>query len=183
MSTSRFYQNALAVALMTIGFAAPLTTKAAGTASSNTTTAIKQINTECNAIQNAVMALNPIHVVFINSKWKVLDDQGYMVAERTHKSITLTDAWKQGKNYAWVHSHSIDAHGNQRATQLCFRQSDGTLERVRQATTVPALSAASAKQAYYASDGTIIQKTALFEVNDPAIAKKVKALPFYSVLP
>jgi hypothetical protein len=144
---------------------------------------IKQINTECSAIQNAIIALHPVHLVFINSKWKVLDAAGYVVAEKTTKSITLVDAWKQGKNYAWIHSHSIDAHGNQRATQLCFRQSDGTLERARQATTIPGLQAASASQAYYATNGRIIQKTSAFEANDPAIAKKIEGLPFYSVLP
>jgi hypothetical protein len=144
---------------------------------------ISQIDTECGAIQNAIMALKPIHVALVNSKWKVLSDQDYAVAERTNSSITLADVWKQGSSYAWVHSHTIDSKGNQRATQLCFRQADGTLERARQATTVPELDAAAAKQAYYASDGSIIQKTSIFEVNDPAIAKKIAELPFYSVLP
>jgi hypothetical protein len=71
----------------------------------------------------------------------------------------------------------------QRATQLCFRQSDGTLERARQATTVPSLAAAGAEQAYYASNGKLIQKTTLFEQNDPMLAKKIAALPFFAVLP
>jgi hypothetical protein len=78
---------------------------------------------------------------------------------------------------------SFNAVGDQRATQLCFRQSDGTLERVRQATTVPALDAASAQAAYFSSDGKLIQKMSLFEINDPAMAKNVTDLPFYSVLP
>jgi hypothetical protein len=95
----------------------------------------------------------------------------------------LADVYKQGSNYAWVSAHSFDASGKQRATQLCFRQSDGTLERARQATTVPDLAAAAAQQAYFASDGALIQKTTLFEENDPQLAKKIEALPFYSVLP
>ena len=91
--------------------------------------------------------------------------------------------YKQGASYAWVHAHSVDKHSKQHATQLCFRQSDGTLERVRQATTIPNLSEASAEQAYYSSDGKLIQKTRLFEENDPMIAKTIKSLPFYAVLP
>jgi hypothetical protein len=145
--------------------------------------AVKQIDTECNAIQDAVMALHPIHVAYRSSNWDVLSDADYAVAERTAVSITFVDVYKQGSKYAWVHAHSFNSKGKQRATQLCYRQSDGTLERVRQATTVPDLAAASAQQAYYSSDGKLIEKTALFEVNDPLIAKKVETLPFYSVLP
>jgi hypothetical protein len=146
-------------------------------------TTVQAIDTQCNAIQDAVMALHPIHVAYMKSQWNVMSDADYTAAQRTASSATFADVYKQGKNYAWVHAHSFDAQGNQRATQLCFRQSDGTLERVRQATTVPDLAAASAKQAYYSSDGTIIQKTSLFEANDPLIAKSIKSLPFYSVLP
>ncbi len=145
--------------------------------------AIKQIDTECNAIQDAILALHPIHVAYRSSHWDVVSDADFTVAERTKVSITFADVYKQKANYAWVHAHSFDSKGDQRATQLCFRQSDGTLERVRQATTVPDLAAASARQAYYSSDGKLIAKTALFEVNDPLIAKTIKSLPFFSVLP
>ena len=144
---------------------------------------VKAINTECNAIQSAIQALHPVHLALVSSQWKVLSDADFTVAERTHASITLVDAWKSGKNYAWIHAHTFDAKGDQRATQLCFRQSDGTLERARQATTVENLNAAAAEQAFFSSDGKVIQKTAAFEENDPALAKKVEALPFYSQLP
>lgn len=66
---------------------------------------------------------------------------------------------------------------------MCLRQSDGTLERIRQAATVESLNAAAAEQAYYSADGNVIRKTAAVEENDPALAKKVEALPFYSSLP
>jgi hypothetical protein len=145
--------------------------------------AVKAIDTDCNAIQSAIQALHPVHLDLISSKWTVLSDADYTVAERTHASITLVDAWKAGKNYAWIHAHTFDAKGDQRATQLCFRQSNGTLERARQAGTVESLNAAGAEQAYYSADGTLIQKSAAFEENDPALAKKVEALPFYSSLP
>jgi hypothetical protein len=186
MFNIRSYRNAaiVAVLLAALTAGAILPAKASSTgAMVSDAAAIKQINTECNAIQTAILALHPIHVALISNKWTVLDAGGYIAAEKTTKSITLADAWKQGKNYAWIHSHSIDAHGNQRATQLCFRQSDGTLERARQATTIPGLQAASASQAFYAPNGSIIQKTSAFEMDDPAIAKKITALPFYSVLP
>jgi hypothetical protein len=45
------------------------------------------------------------------------------------------------------------------------------------------LDSASAVQAYFAPDGTVIQKMDAFEMNDPAVAKTIKALPFYSALP
>jgi hypothetical protein len=144
---------------------------------------VKAIDTDCSAIQNAVMALKPIHLALLNSNWKVLSDADYTVAERTHASITLVDAWKQGNNYAWIHSHSFSASGTQRATQLCFRQANGSLERARQAADVPSLGAAGAKAAYFSSDGTLIFKVSGFEVNDPAVAKTIKELPYYSVLP
>ncbi|HEV3089809.1 MAG TPA: hypothetical protein VGX91_00035 [Candidatus Cybelea sp.] len=144
-----------------------------------TTTAKSQVG---DPIQDAVMALHPIHVAYQTGTWAVLSDADFAVAEKTGASIVLADVYKQGANYAWVDAHSFDASGKQRATQLCFRQSNGTLERARQATTVPSLAAASAQQAYFASDGTLIQKTALFEENDPQLAKKITTLPFYSVL-
>jgi hypothetical protein len=144
---------------------------------------IKAIDTDCSAIQNAIMALHPVHLALVQSKWKVLSDADYAVAERTHASITLVDAWKAENNYAWIHSHSFDAQGNQRATQLCFRQSNGSLERARQATTVPDLSSASAKEGYFASDGSLIFAAKAFDQNDPALTKSIKSLPFYSVLP
>jgi hypothetical protein len=157
----------------------------AGVASSQTTdaAAVKQIDTECNAIQDAIMALHPVHVAYQSGTWVVLSDSDVAVAEQTKAALMFADVYKQGSSYAWVHAHSWDANGDQHATQLCFRQGDGTLERARQATTVPALAAASARQAYYASDGTVIQKTAIFEANDPMLAQTIKSLPFYSVLP
>jgi hypothetical protein len=141
------------------------------------------IDTDCMAIQNATMALHPVHLALVQSQWKVLSDADYAIAQQTRASIVLVDAWKAEKNYAWIHSHSFDAQGNQRATQLCFRQSDGTLERARQATTVPDLNSASAKVAYFASDGSVIFAASAFDQNDPALSKSIASLPFYSTLP
>lgn len=159
---------------------APMIARSQGAAPS---ASVQAIDTDCNAIQSAIQALHPVHLALISSQWKVLSDADFAVAEQTHSAITLVDAWKAGKNYAWVHAHTFTAKGNQRATQLCFRQSDGTLERARQAATLENLNAAAAEQAYYSPDGKVIQKTAAFEENDPALAKKVEALPFYSSLP
>jgi hypothetical protein len=182
MTSSRFLRTfGLGIILPSLVLAAALTTTAKSRAADPS--AIGQIDTECNAIQNAVMALHPIHVAYQTGTWVVLSDEDFAVAEKVGASIMLADAYKQGSNYAWVSAHSFDASGKQRATQLCFRQSDGTLERARQATAIPDLAAASAQQACFASDGTLIQKTALFEENDPQLAKRIEALPFYSVLP
>src|SRR5262249_170611 len=157
--------------LLTMLFAA--TTIAPTPAASGDAAAIKQIDTECNAIQDAVMALKPIRVASQSGKWVVLSDADAAAAIQTADNLTYGDVYKQGNSYAWVHAHSVNAQGTQRATQLCYRQSDGTLERVRQATTIPDLSSASAEQAYYSSDGKVIQMTKLFEVNDPMIAKTI----------
>lgn len=182
MTSSRFFHTVgLAIVIPFLVLAAALTTTARSQAGD--TSAIGQIDTECDAIQNAVIALHPIHVAYQTGTWTVLSDADFAVAEKVGASIMLADVYKQGSNYAWVSAHSFDASGKQRATQLCFRQSDGTLERARQATTVPDLAAAAAQQAYFASDGALIQKTTLFEKNDPQLAKKIEALPFYSVLP
>lgn len=145
--------------------------------------AVKQIDDECNAIQNAVMALKPTYVAYQTGKWVVVPEGDAAVAMQTNAKATFANVYKQGDNYAWIHAHSVSAGGTQRATQLCFRQSDGTLARVRQAATIPDLNAASAEQAYYLSNGRLIQKTKLFEENDPMIAKTIKDLPFYAVLP
>ena len=142
------------------------------------TSAIKSIDTECNAIQDAVMALKPLRLALQSDKWVVVADANAIAAVQTDAKATFADVYKQGNNYAWVHTHSLNDKGTQRATQLCFRQSDGTLERARQASTIPDLAAASAQQAYYTSDGKLIQKTQLFEENDPMLAKTMR-LPRY----
>ena len=177
LSGARSLQVLLTVALLAVAvFAANARSQAAPGP-------IARIDTECNAIQDAVMALHPIHVLYRSGNWIVLSDADYTVAERTKASVTFADVYKQGSKFAWVHAHSFTQSGKQRATQLCFRQSNGTLERARQATTVPDLAAASAQQAYYSSSGKLIQKTALFEQNDPMLAKTIESLPFYNVLP
>jgi hypothetical protein len=182
MTSSRFFHAfGLGIILPSLLLVAALATTAKSQAGDASATG--QIDSECDAIQDAVMALHPIHVAYQSGTWAVLSDADVAVAEKVGASIMLADVYKQGTNYAWVAAHSFDASGKQRATQLCFRQSDGTLERARQATTVPSLAAASAQQAYFASDGALLQKTTLFEVNDPQLAKKITALPFYSVLP
>ncbi len=65
---------------------------------------------------------------------------------------------------------------------MCFRN-DSTVARIKQAATVPSLDAAGASVAYYNTDGSLIQKTTTFEVNDPLIAKRVKDLPYFKLLP
>jgi hypothetical protein len=143
----------------------------------------KQIDTDCSAIQSAVMALHPVHFLLSSSTWRVVSDGDVAVADRTHAAVTIADVWMQKKQPAWVHAHSYDQQGNQRATQLCYRQKDGSLQRARQAATVPNLDGAAAEQAFYTSDGTLIHATAAFATDDPIAAKQVTALPFYKMLP
>src|SRR5579863_4443158 len=104
----------------------------------STASAVTAINSECNAISLAVMALKPVHVVLASGHWKVMSEGDFTVAEQTHSAVTFVDAYKQGKNYALIHSHTFGQGGAQRATELCFRQADGTLERAKQAETINA---------------------------------------------
>jgi hypothetical protein len=170
----------IAVAAIALVWMAGSTQRAAAQTASDM---VKQIDADCQSIQNATMALHPVHLALVSGNWRVFSEGDYAVVEQTHKSIAFADVWKQGANPAWVTGHSFNANGDQRAAQLCFRQADGTLERAKQAGTAPDLDAASAEVAYFANDGSVIQKTSLFEVDDPAISKKVSDLPFYSVLP
>jgi hypothetical protein len=167
---------------MAVTFAAPIPASSQDSAQS-VPAQIQAIDTECNAISEAILALKPINLIFAKSSWVVASDQDVAVAERTHASVTIVAAWKQGKDYAWIHSHSFDQKGNQTATQLCFRQADGTLARARQATSVADLNGAAAARAYFLPAGTLLMKSETFEVNDPAIAKKITALPYYKNLP
>lgn len=145
--------------------------------------AVLTIDKDCNAIQNAVMALKPTSVALQSGTWVVVADDNAAVAMQTNEKMTFANVYKQGNNYAWVQAHEVDSKGTQRATQLCFRQEDGSLERVRQALTISGLDSASAAQAYYSHSGVLVQKTPGFEDRDPIIVKTVKELPFYGVLP
>ena len=120
MSNFRKAAVGVVACLLTAGLFVPLPAYSQNTGDAG---AIKAIDTDCSAIQNAVMALHPIHVALIKNTWKVLSDADYTVAEQTRASITLVDAWKQGTTYAWIHSHSFDAQGNQRATQTLLSAS------------------------------------------------------------
>ncbi|MBV8164934.1 MAG: hypothetical protein JOZ91_11795 [Candidatus Eremiobacteraeota bacterium] len=144
---------------------------------------VKAIDTDCLAIQDAVMALKPIQLVYANSTWKIASDADVTVAERTKASVMIANVYRQGKNYAWVQTHAWNQKGNQSATQLCFRQKDGSLERAKQAADFKSLNGADAAVGYYTPSGTIIFQSALFEANDPKIAKKITALPYYQQLP
>ena len=163
--------------------AVPTVAQSMNGAMSSDAAAMKSIDSDCLAIHEATMALHPIHLELLASKWKVLSDADFAVAQRTRASVTLVDVWKQGKNPAWVHAHTFTQSGDQRATQLCFRQKDGSLQRAKQATTLANIDSASAKIAYYTSSGKVIFKASAFEQNDPMLAMKVSDLPFYQDLP
>jgi len=143
---------------------------------------VNRIDVNCGVTRNFIKTISAKHVVLAHSTWKLASDSDEAVAERTHAGVMVADVWSQNNHYVWVHSHSIAQGGAQRATQLCFRP-DGTLARIRQATTVPALDAASAKVVYVNTDGSTIRSIGVVVMNDPTIQKKITAEPFYSVLP
>ena len=143
---------------------------------------VNRINVNCGVTRNFIKTISPKHVVLTNSTWKLASDSDVTVAERTHASVMIADVWKQNNHYVWVHSHRIAQTGTQHATQLCFRP-DGTLARIRQASSIPSLDAASAHIVYVNTDGSIIRSIGVVVMDDPTIQKKITSEPFYSVLP
>lgn len=143
---------------------------------------VARIDTDCAVFKSAIKTETPARAVSAHTSiWTLASKNDFAAAEKLN-AYTLAEAWKHDHKYVWVRAHTLATGGVRHATQLCFRN-DGTLARVRQATTVPALDATSARKAYYNTDGSLIQKTAAFEVGDPTIAKRVDALPFYKLLP
>jgi hypothetical protein len=144
--------------------------------------AIAQIDVTCDTMVQQSKLITPVHVVLSGATWKVATDADVAVAARTKDTQMIADVWKQNGKYVWARSHTFKQDGTQSATQLCFRV-DGTLARVRQAMTVPALDAADATRAYFKTDGTLIEKFGAYAVDDPAVATKIEALPYYKTLP
>lgn len=141
----------------------------------------QRIDTNCYVVHSATKSEKPKDVVLKDSTWQVTTDQDLTVVEHKHLSVTQAEVWKHAGNLVWVHWVTVDAKGNEHATQLCFRN-DGSLARARQATTVPSLEGAVSREAYYHSNGTLIDKTSLFSVDDPAIYKRVRDLPFFKMV-
>jgi hypothetical protein len=144
---------------------------------------VARIDQNCGVYHSATQTERPTDIIEVKTNvWKIVADKDIAAAEKSNSFTTYAKVWKQAGNYVWIHEVTTGAKGGRHATQLCFR-TDGTVQRIRQALTIPALDTASATAAYYRSDGSLIQKTSLFEENDPAIAKKIAALPFYKNLP
>jgi hypothetical protein len=143
--------------------------------------AVAQIDTECDAMLSAVSQTSPVSVILHGKQWVVLTDAQlhYLTGSLIPHYAAV---YKQGARYVYVREVSVDKYGQQHALGLCFRN-DGTLARARQAQTVPKLSSETAQRGYYAADGTLIQKTPGFNEKDPTIAKNVKDLRYFSVLP
>jgi len=144
---------------------------------------VARIDANCAVFANAIKSQPATDVVRRGTTvWKLASDGDIAVAEKTATVVSYAKVWKQSGNYVWAHVVTHDAKGDARASQLCFR-TDGSLARVRQATTIASLNAASARQAYYNVDGSLIRKSAAFAVDDPSIYKAVRSLPFFKILP
>ncbi|MBV8602838.1 MAG: hypothetical protein JO359_14845 [Candidatus Eremiobacteraeota bacterium] len=143
---------------------------------------VARIDANCGVTRDYIKTATPVHVVLKSSTWAVASNADYLVADRTHAAAALVDVYRNAGHYVWIHAHRFTQSGAQKATQVCFR-TDGTLARVREAASIPALDAAAARVAYFNTDGSLIKKTTVFEMNDPVIVKKIEAEPFYKVLP
>jgi len=141
-----------------------------------------QVDVTCDTMVQQQKLITPVHLVNKSSTWNVVSDANVVAADRVSATIVFADVWKQNGKYVWVHAHSVNQQGDQKATQLCFR-TDGTLARVRQAATIDALDAAGATRAYYYTNGTLIAKFGVFDENDPSVSKSVTSLPYYKNLP
>jgi hypothetical protein len=156
------------------------------TAQPTGTSTAAQIDTACDGVLSAVSQDMPVSVILRGKKWVILNEAELqsLVGSMNPGEGTphYAEVYKQSARYVYAREVSIDKSGQQHALGLCFR-SDGTLARARQAQNVPGLSSETAQRAYYAADGTLIQKTPGLNQNDPTIAKNVRDLRYFSVLP
>ena len=159
---------------------------AAVTSQTSGANAVAQIDVECDAVLSATSQTSPVSVILQGKKWVILNLENVQSAGGAANPGSGTphyaEVFKQGTRYVYAREVSFDSSSQQHALGLCFR-SDGTLERARQAQNVPGLSSDTAERGYYAADGTLIQKTPGFNENDPTIAKNLKDLRYFSVLP
>lgn len=183
----RFRRTALCIG--TVALLVPAVASAAGTStlppSQQVSPAIlvARIDTNCAVFADAIKTQKPTAVAEVkSSRWVAASDADATALTKTGSSTTFATVWKQAGNYVWVHWVTTDAKGDKRADQLCFRP-DGTLARVRQATTIAALDAVGAQAAYFNTDGSVIKRVGAFVSDDPAIYHTVRQLPFFKILP
>jgi hypothetical protein len=144
---------------------------------------VTRIDTNCAVFKSAIKSQKPTRVIALHSTtWQLASDSDVAVAQKQHASYAVAEVWKQAGNDNWIRALRVGQNGGTHATQLCFRN-DGTLARVKQAATFPDLDASASRVAYYNTNGSLIQRTTVFDLTDPSIAKRVKDLPYYKILP
>jgi hypothetical protein len=147
---------------------------------------VTRIDTDCAVFRSAIRSEAPIEVALHKQSWKVVKVQtasdDTALAGREKQSVVVAKVWHQAGHYVWAHWVAMNSSGVQRADQFCYRP-DGTLARARQATTVAGLDAVTTREAYFRSDGSLIKKSSTFALNDRALYKNVRNLPFFSILP
>ncbi len=144
---------------------------------------VTRIDTNCAVFRSAIKSQKPTSVIALHSTtWRLASDADVAVAQKQHATYAMAEIWKQAGNNNWIRAIRVGQNGGTHATQLCFRN-DGTLARVKQAATFPALDASAARVAYYNTDGSLIQRTTVFDLSDPSISKRVKDLPYFNLLP
>jgi hypothetical protein len=143
---------------------------------------VERIDTNCVVFKSAIKTVKPTDVIAEKKTWRLASADEASTARAHLTAYTLAEVWKQAGNYNWIRSYTVGSGGGHHAVQMCFRN-DGTLARVRQGATIPALDASGSSVAYYNTDGSVIRKSATFSVNDPLIARRVRDLPYFNVLP
>jgi hypothetical protein len=147
---------------------------------------VTRIDTDCLVFRNAVRSETPIEVALHKESWKVVKVQtasdDVALVGKDKQSVVLAKVWRQAGHYVWAHWVARNSSGVATADQFCYRP-DGTLARARQATTVAGLDAVTTREAYFRSDGSLIKKSSTFAMNDKALYKNVRNLPFFSILP
>lgn len=144
---------------------------------------VKRIDLNCSVFRSGIRTEKPTEVAAVRAATFAAVDEGHRrEVEALTDHVWVVQAWKVAGNLNWVRSARFDEKGTVHLTQLCFRN-DGTLARVRQAAADADLDAVSTKQAYFRTDGSLIQASALFERDDPAIPKGAQPPPYSGVLP
>src|SRR5262249_15932501 len=134
-----------------------------------------------DALMSAISQTLPVSLILDGKNWVVLNEtqlQSVLQSGTPHYAAV----YKQDARYIYVREVSLDKYGRQHALGESYANA-GTLERARQALSIPALSSATAERAYYAADGTMIQKTPGFNEKDPTIAMNIKDLRYFAELP
>jgi hypothetical protein len=143
---------------------------------------INRIDLDCDTANGETKLRKPTKILrFGAAASDAGSNSGLHADEPADASAGVVEIWRRAGNYVWIRSQSTNSQGVEQATQLCFRN-DGTLARIRQATSVPALDSDSAREAYIDEDGSLILATLGFRMMGEMTTLTIEELPDHPIL-